>query len=214
MKNLACILEALLFVSGDAVKIQDIKEKLNVSEEELNEAFETLKKRFSEDKGIHILKYGTKLQFCSNPEYVDSVSAVINPVREKELTKAMLETLAIIAYKQPVTRGEIEELRRVDSSYAVQMLSRLNMITVVGRKDAIGKPLLFGTTDDFLRHFSLTGLNDLPEYEELLNRIATMDTIIMENRNLYDSNRPPVSDEEGDVPDFLSDEAIQRIDPD
>ena len=88
------------------------------------------------------------------------------------------------------------------------------MITVVGRKDAIGKPLLFGTTDDFLRHFSLTGLNDLPEYEELLNRIATMDTIIMENRNLYDSNRPPVSDEEGDVPDFLSDEAIQRIDPD
>mgnify|MGYP000371921132 CR=1 FL=1 len=214
MKNLACILEALLFVSGDAVEIQDIKEKLNVSEEELNEAFETLKKRFSEDKGIHILKYGTKLQFCSNPEYVDSVSAVINPVREKELTKAMLETLAIIAYKQPVTRGEIEELRRVDSSYAVQMLSRLNMITVVGRKDAIGKPLLFGTTDDFLRHFSLTGLNDLPEYEELLNRIATMDTIIMENRNLYDSNRPPVSDEEGDVPDFLSDEAIQRIDPD
>lgn len=214
MKNLACILEALLFVSGDAVEIQDIKEKLNVSEEELNEAFETLIKRFSEDKGIHILKYGTKLQFCSNPEYVDSVSAVINPVREKELTKAMLETLAIIAYKQPVTRGEIEELRRVDSSYAVQMLSRLNMITVVGRKDAIGKPLLFGTTDDFLRHFSLTGLNDLPEYEELLNRIATMDTIIMENRNLYDSNRPPVSDEEGDVPDFLSDEAIQRIDPD
>lgn len=214
MKNLACMLEALLFVSGDAVEIQDIKEKLNVSEEELNEAFETLKKRFSEDKGIHILKYGTKLQFCSNPEYVDSVSAVINPVREKELTKAMLETLAIIAYKQPVTRGEIEELRRVDSSYAVQMLSRLNMITVVGRKDAIGKPLLFGTTDDFLRHFSLTGLNDLPEYEELLNRIATMDTIIMENRNLYDSNRPPVSDEEGDVPDFLSDEAIQRIDPD
>lgn len=214
MKNLACILEALLFVSGNAVEIQDIKEKLNVSEEELNEAFETLKKRFSEDKGIHILKYGTKLQFCSNPEYVDSVSAVINPVREKELTKAMLETLAIIAYKQPVTRGEIEELRRVDSSYAVQMLSRLNMITVVGRKDAIGKPLLFGTTDDFLRHFSLTGLNDLPEYEELLNRIATMDTIIMENRNLYDSNRPPVSDEEGDVPDFLSDEAIQRIDPD
>lgn len=214
MKNLACILEALLFVSGDAVEIQDIKEKLNVSEEELNEAFETLKKRFSEDKGMHILKYGTKLQFCSNPEYVDSVSAVINPVREKELTKAMLETLAIIAYKQPVTRGEIEELRRVDSSYAVQMLSRLNMITVVGRKDAIGKPLLFGTTDDFLRHFSLTGLNDLPEYEELLNRIATMDTIIMENRNLYDSNRPPVSDEEGDVPDFLSDEAIQRIDPD
>lgn len=214
MKNLACILEALLFVSGDAVEIQDIKEKLNVSEEELNEAFETLKKRFSEDKGIHILKYGTKLQFCSNPEYVDSVSAVINPVRVKELTKAMLETLAIIAYKQPVTRGEIEELRRVDSSYAVQMLSRLNMITVVGRKDAIGKPLLFGTTDDFLRHFSLTGLNDLPEYEELLNRIATMDTIIMENRNLYDSNRPPVSDEEGDVPDFLSDEAIQRIDPD
>ena len=214
MKNLACILEALLFVSGDAVEIQDIKEKLNVSEEELNEAFETLKKRFSEDKGIHILKYGTKLQFCSNPEYVDSVSAVINPVREKELTKVMLETLAIIAYKQPVTRGEIEELRRVDSSYAVQMLSRLNMITVVGRKDAIGKPLLFGTTDDFLRHFSLTGLNDLPEYEELLNRIATMDTIIMENRNLYDSNRPPVSDEEGDVPDFLSDEAIQRIDPD
>ncbi len=214
MKNLACILEALLFVSGDAVEIQDIKEKLNVSEEELNEAFETLKKRFSEDKGIHILKYGTKLQLCSNPEYVDSVSAVINPVREKELTKAMLETLAIIAYKQPVTRGEIEELRRVDSSYAVQMLSRLNMITVVGRKDAIGKPLLFGTTDDFLRHFSLTGLNDLPEYEELLNRIATMDTIIMENRNLYDSNRPPVSDEEGDVPDFLSDEAIQRIDPD
>lgn len=207
------ILEALLFVSGNAVDTVDIIDKLGISQEELKNVINVLKERFSGERGIQLITFGNKLQLSSNPDYVDEVSAVLNPVREKELTKAMLETLAIIAYKQPVTRGEIEELRRVDSSYAVQMLSRLNMIQVVGRKEAIGKPLLFGTTDDFLRHFSLTGLDDLPEYEELLSRITTMNTVITENKNLYDSHRDAELFKE-EIPDYLVGENVKIIESD
>ena len=134
---------------------------------------------------------------------------MLNPIREKEWTKAMLETLAIIAYKQPITRLEVEEIRGVDCTYAVQNLSKLSMIKIVGRKDAIGKPLLFGTTDEFLKRFNLSGIDELPNYDKLLERITTLSNATDVN-DFYNSNRDMnyASSENGEdeVPEFLKDE--------
>lgn len=134
VSTLADVIEAILFVSGNEVSVSEITEKLNVSDMEIYAALEILKNRFSRNNGINLLVFNDKLQFSSNPELVDYVSAVLNPIREKELTKAMLETLSIIAYKQPITKAEIEELRGVDSSYAISMLVKLDMIYVAGKR--------------------------------------------------------------------------------
>ena len=94
------------------------------------------------------------------------ISDVLSPIREKSLTRAALETLAIIAYKQPVTKLDIEDIRRVNSDYATQALLDQNMIEIVGRKDAVGRPLLFGTTEEFLKRFNIQSIEDLPDYND------------------------------------------------
>ena len=203
VSTLADVIEAILFVSGNEVTVSEITEKLNVSDMEIYAALEILKNRFSRNNGINLLVFNDKLQFSSNPELVDYVSAVLNPIREKELTKAMLETLSIIAYKQPITKAEIEELRGVDSSYAISMLVKLDMIYVAGKKDAIGKPLLYKTTDEFLKRFSLTSLSELPDTEQLMERIKTLESDV--SRSLFDFD-----DEESEFSDF-SDEDNVRI---
>ena len=173
MKNsekLTNIIESLLFVSGTQVAISDIAEKLEVSEKEVKEAVDSLKKKYGGDSGIQILTFNKKVQFSTNPAYADEVSAVLNPIKEKELSKSMLEVAAIIAYKQPVTRIDLEEIRG-NSEYAVQKLLELGVIEPVGRKDAVGRPVMFGTTDKFLKRFQISSLDELPDYEELLQKI-------------------------------------------
>lgn len=183
--KLSDIIESVLFVAGNAVDLSEIKSKLAATNDEIDNAVNILKERFNKDNGINLLIFNNKLQFSTNPNFIENVSLVLNPIREKELTKSMLETLAIIAYKQPITKTEMEELRGVDSNYAVQMLIKLNLIYVSGRKEAIGKPLLFCTTDEFLKHFSLSSLNELPSYDALLDRIKTMNDIDNQS-NLFD----------------------------
>lgn len=202
VSTLADVIEAILFVSGNEVSVSEITEKLNVSDMEIYAALEILKNRFSRNNGINLLVFNDKLQFSSNPELVDYVSAVLNPIREKELTKAMLETLSIIAYKQPITKAEIEELRGVDSSYAISMLVKLDMIYVAGKKDAIGKPLLYKTTDEFLKRFSLTSLSELPDTEQLMERIKTLESDV--SRSLFDFD-----DEESEFSDFRNEDNVR-----
>ena len=176
MKNLAKltnIIESILFVSGTQVAISDIAEKLEVSNNEILKAAELLKEKYNEDSGIQLLIFNKKLQFCSNPKYADEVSSVLNPIKEKELSKSMLEVAAIIAYKQPVTRIDLEEIRG-NSEFAVQKLLELGVIEPVGRKDAVGRPVMFGTTDKFLKRFQISSLEDLPKYEELINKIQVL----------------------------------------
>lgn len=174
MNNLHNMLEGLLFVSGDGVEIPIILEKWQVTEAQLNKAVEKLKEKYNDNEGIKLIKYNNKLQLCSNPIYADDISLVLNPIRERALSKATLETIAIIAYKQPITRLEIENIRGVNSDYAIQSLLKHNLIEVVGRKDALGKPLLFGTTEEFLKRFNLQDLKELPNYDELINSIKVI----------------------------------------
>ncbi len=206
MSLLSKQIEAVLFVSGKAVEEKFIKEKLNAGDKEFSEAVSELLAKYSGESGIHILRFNKKLQFATNPDYAKEVEAVLNPIKEKELTNAMLETLAIIAYKQPVTRIEIEEIRSVDSTYSVQNLVRLGLVECVGRKDTIGKPLLFATTDEFLKRFSISDVKELPDYETLLDKLQQ----ISSDAHVQVVEKP-MFDQVEDVPDFLEGEDVKKV---
>ena len=204
MENLKEIVLSVLFIAGEGVEKNFIAEKLNVSTEQIDKVIEQLKKEYNNEKGIHVITFKNKVQLASNPAYAEYISTVLNPIREKSLTRAALETLAIIAYKQPITKLEIEDIRRVNCDYAVQVLSDQNMIEVVGRKDAVGKPLLFGTTENFLKRFNLNDLAELPDYDSLLERIRVIEEDEMpKSDSLYNEFSLP----EEEVPDFLKEEA-------
>ena len=176
MENLSKIIEGILFVAGEAVSYMDIAEKLEIEKEEVEKAVQELQeyKKQNQD-GVQVLIFNEKAQLCSNKEYAEQISIVLNPLREKMLTKVVLEVCGIIAYKQPITRTEIESIRGgASSDYAINMLLENNLIEVVGRKDAVGKPLLFGTTDNFLKKFNISSLKDLPDYDQLLERIKVL----------------------------------------
>lgn len=212
--NLKEVLYSVLFVAGDGIEKSFIADKLQVSQKELDKAIEQLKQELSGDKGVHLIEYKNKIQLASNPNYASYISDVLNPIREKSLTRAALETLAIIAYKQPITKLEVEDIRRVNSDYAVQILVDQNMIEVVGRKDAVGKPLLFGTTESFLKRFNLKDISQLPDYEELLERIKTIrQEEDQEKQDTLFKNVDGIEFEE-DLPDFLKGEDVQTISAD
>ena len=208
MSLLSNQIESVLFVSGKAVEEKILKEKFNATDKQFTEAVSELLAKFSGESGIHLLRFNKKLQFATNPNYAKEVEVVLNPIKEKELTNAMLETLAIIAYKQPVTRIEVEEIRSVDCTYSVQNLMRLGMIEVVGRKETIGKPLLFATTDDFLKRFSISDISDLPDYETLLEKLQQ----ITSDTHSVEVVEKPMFDKVEEVPDFLIGEDVKKVD--
>ena len=174
IEDIARVIEAVVFVSGDGVDKDEFKRIYDLSDKELNKCLDILKQKYNEDSGINIITYKNKIQLCSNPKLAENVAEILNPIRERSLTKSALETIAIIAYKQPITRTEIEQIRGSNSDYAMQLLQSNNLIEVVGRKDTVGKPLLFGTTENFLKRFELENLDALPNHKELLDRIRVI----------------------------------------
>ena len=192
------LLESILFVSGNGLKIEDIAQHLEIKTSEVNASIKRLKEKYGNKSGIHLLTYNGKAQFASNPAHSDVVACVLNPIRERDLSNAALETIAIIAYRQPVTRLDIEQIRGVNSEYTVQMLLKNNLIEVVGRKDSPGKPLLFGTTDEFLKRFQLENLSDLPDYETLLESIKVIGGGV-ESRSIYNEYEIPEEEENAEV---------------
>ena len=114
-----------------------------------------LKEKYGPERGIQLLTFNGKVQFASNPAYKQQISDVLTPIKEKEFTKTILECAAIIAYKQPVTKGDLEDIRQVNCDYAVHTLLELEMIEPCGRRDAVGKPILYTTPDNFLKRFRL-----------------------------------------------------------
>lgn len=175
METLASIIESILFVSGDAVAVRDISEKLCLSDKEVLKVAEQLQReKYNADSGIHLLIFNKKLQFGTNKNNAESVAAVLNPIKERELSRSMLEVAAIIAYKQPVTRMDLEDIRNCSCEYALQNLLKLGVVEVVGRKDTIGHPALFGTTDNFLKRFQISSLDELPDYDGLIEKIKKL----------------------------------------
>jgi len=206
MENLENVLESILFVSGEAVDINDIVDKLDVTKQEIKNAVKCLKTKYGEGSGITLLEFNNKLQLASNSIYSTEVSLVLNPIRQRNLSKATLETASIIAYKQPVTRLEIEEIRGVSSDYAINILMEHGLIEIVGRKDTVGKPALFGTTDEFLKRFNISSIEELPDYNELLEKVKVVRN--SDNR-LYNHFEVKSEPEEVDV---VLNEQVKKID--
>lgn len=191
------IIEAILFAAGNAVPTELLRDKLNLTKAQMDSMVRQLEKKYSGNCGIRLLIFNHKIQLATNPDYKEQVAAVLNPIREKEFTRTILECAAIIAYKQPITRTELDSVRGVNSDYAITTLLGLEMIEPCGRKDAPGKPVLYQTTDNFLRRFKLKSLNELPDYEELMKKIAEMSAVSDDDTYLYSKDvYTPGEDEE------------------
>jgi len=162
-KNIHAAIEALLFAAGGAVEYGDLKTALELEDKELKTALDELMEKYNtEDRGIRMIILDGKYQLCTKNEYYEELIKLVNTPKKHSLTDVLLETLSIVAYKQPVTRQEIEKIRGVSSQHAVNRLVEYHLIEEVGRLDAPGHPILFGTTDDFLRCFGISSMEDLP----------------------------------------------------
>lgn len=233
MENINQVIEAIIFASGSPIAKSAILEKLpDISTSRLNQAIKDLQKKYSEHSGILLKEFNGKIQFMSNPEYGDTVAEILTPLKEKELSKILLEVLSTIAYKQPITRVEIDDMRGGTSSeYAITALLKAGLIEAVGRKDSIGHPILYGTTDEFLKKFQIENLSYLPDYDEVLEQLrlinapAIQDTlfksaaifdgdIILEQQEIAEADIDHSKDQipEEEIPDFLEGEDFQVID--
>ena len=165
--NLQGRIESILFVAGEPVLIRDLARALRTEEKPLRKELERIRDDYDYNQRGFMLKiFGSRVQLATSPLYSDSVLRLLQPVQPQSLTQAAMETLAVVAYKQPVTRAEVEQIRGVKCDYSLQSLTVKGLIREVGRKDTIGRPILFGTTDEFLSHFGLSELSDLPPMPE------------------------------------------------
>ena len=164
MTELSKILEAILFVSGEPLQIAALASALEVTEQEVTEAADALASDYDyQVRGICLKRFGNHIQLATRADYAPQIEKLLQPVQKQSLSQAAMETLAVVAYKQPVTTLEIENVRGVKCDYSVQSLMNKGLIEEVGRKETIGRPILYGTTDNFLSHFGLSSLDDLPQ---------------------------------------------------
>lgn len=168
-KNLQGIIESILFAAGEAVRADKLAELLEVDTATVREQVQELTAYYNEQKrGFAIIEIDGGYQICTRPEYYTYVQAMAGMKRQQGLSGAAFEALSIIAYNQPVTRGTIEFIRGVNSDGAVQRLVERGLVEERGRLDAPGKPILYGTTQEFLRMFGLRTLADLPDVTQTL----------------------------------------------
>lgn len=175
-KKKAAIIECMLFVAGEPVLIAEIARVLEQDEASVKALLYEMETMYrDEERGICLLATDDTVQLISNRDYIRYVEALLQPEQKKNVSQSILETLAVVAYKQPVTRAEIESVRGVRCEYAVSQLQKLGLISAVGRKDVIGKPMLYATTDTFLHKFGLHNLSELPVLP--LEELETIKTV-------------------------------------
>ena len=163
INKLEGIIEAVLFVMGDSVELSKIASAIEHDEDTTRKIIHRMMDKYeSEDRGIRIIELEDAFQMCTKKEMYEYLIRVAKQPKKYVLTDVLLETLSIIAYKQPVTKLEIEKIRGVKSDHAVNKLVEYNLVCECGRLDAPGRPILFGTTEEFLRRFSVQSVEDLP----------------------------------------------------
>lgn len=163
------IIEAILFTMGESVSLKRLSQVLELPEEEVKLILLQMKEEYQdENRGICLIELEDCWQICTKVEHYKFIKSLISQPRKRSLTDVMLETLSIIAYKQPVTKQEIEAIRGVKSDFAVNKLVEYELVKEVGRKDTIGRPILFGTTEEFLRCFGVSSTTELPGIDEMM----------------------------------------------
>ena len=173
-------LEALLFVSEAPAKLNDLARTLEVAEGQVEQGLEILATRLETTGALKLVKIAGGYQLATKAEFADLVGLYMKPQKQR-LSRSIMEVLAIVAYKQPITNGEIEVIRGVQSDYGLRILQERNLICEVGRKQTPGRPMLFGTTQQFLHQFNLDGLTQLPQLEvDALPSLSTDEPLVEE----------------------------------
>lgn len=165
MKEEKCeaVIEGILFAMGESVEIARLAEVLEISQEEVQKILANMKQRYeAENRGIEMMEIENAVQLCTKKDTYEYLIKIAKQPKRHMMTDVLLETLSIIAYKQPITKLEIEKIRGVSCSHAVNKLVEYNLVCELGRLDAPGRPLLFGTTEDFLRSFGVQSIEELP----------------------------------------------------
>lgn len=169
-RNFKCAIEAILFASGDSVSVDRIATALELTKKEAEKLLDELMAEYiAAQRGITIIKLENSYQMVSVKEYAKEIRTVMDLRRNTPLSQAALEVLAVIAYNQPVTKAFVEQVRGVDCSGVIGSLTTKDLIEEKGRLELPGRPLIYGTTENFLRCFSLSSLDDLPEPPEKVN---------------------------------------------
>ena len=157
-------IEAILYVCGDPIGLDRLADALARSVADIEAAVDGLRDRYGrEGRGLEIQRFGNEVRISARAEYAPIIERCLQPPTRKAFTQTIIETLSIVAYKQPITKAEIEEIRGVKCDYSVQILMAKGMIREAGRREGLGRPIEYATTDAFLRHVGIEGLRDLPE---------------------------------------------------
>jgi segregation and condensation protein B len=190
-------IEALIFCAPNPIKVIDIKTCLSemfnadVPDEDIAGALQRLEEKYTaEEYSFQLYKAGGGYQFLTKPAYQASIGIMLKQQSKKRLSTSAMETLSIIAYKQPISKTEIENIRGVNCDYAVQKLLDKNLIEITGKADTIGRPMLYGTTPKFMEYFGINDLNELPVPKEFTTETDTTSTI-GENTDLKETDVQP-----------------------
>lgn len=161
------IIESILFAVGDGIEIKELANIIEIDTRELKKILLELGKDYEkENRGLMLVEFNNKVQLATKPEYSSYIKKILKPDSKQNLSQAAIETLAIIAYKQPITKVEIDEIRGVRSDRAITTLLERGLIRESGRLETTGRPILYCTTDEFLKYFGFKNLNELPELIE------------------------------------------------
>lgn len=181
-KELYNAIEALLFVSGDPVSIDKLSEALYIPIDDLIEFMPKMMNEYNfERRGIKLIKLENSYQLTTRAEYFDAVVRMVAHKQKQALSPSTLEVLSIISYNQPITKAAIEKVRGVDSSHSIARLLERELIEQKGRLNAPGRPVLYGTTEEFLRCFGLQSLEEMPNLEEELSNVGFDDDMNVDN---------------------------------
>lgn len=165
--KIKAIIEALLFVWGEPLSVNEISKILDIKKTDCRQILQEMQDEFTfENRGLRIVQFNDSYQLSTHPEHFEYISKLCTPKTNKSLSTAALETLAIIAYKQPITRADIESIRGVKCDKSINTLIEKDLIKEVGRVDKTGKPILYGTTENFLKSFGLRNIEELPEIDK------------------------------------------------
>ena len=211
IREIQAIIEAVLFAAGDPVELERLADIVDVDKRSLREILKKMMDTYNyERRGIHIIRMDDSYQMCTRGEYFDYVSRLAEPPRKQNLSNAALEVLSIVAYKQPVTRSSIEHIRGVNCDYIVNRLIERNFIEEKGRLDAPGRPILFGTTQHFLRSFGIAGLDELPEFDTLGETAEDAEQIEMSKVTGYRQTSMDIEDSDADLYEHTDSVALEE----
>ncbi len=185
-KTIKSAIESMMFVWGEPLDIKDIADIFNVEKKEIYDCCKELQTEYEQEgRGIVIREVNRSFQFVTRKENLDYIERLCTPVKHKKLSQSALEVLAIVAYKQPVTKGEIEAVRGIRCDRVIEGLAKKGLVAEVGRSESVGRPILYGTTDVFLKQFGFETLKELPSIEDIEGILAEDESDISDMEGVY-----------------------------